>query len=164
MSSTPARLSAVEPSLESLDALEGVDALCLVIAQDDRPLHGAAGFVDWRLCGGLSKLMLEAFFEGKPREQVLFPAAGLLKVGRVFAVGAGPSSGLDAAGLGAALEHAAQTLARAGVSSTALVLPLCPKVDDGARAEAIRQRFARSFGPGPLVVFADRNLKAALAA
>jgi Cytosol aminopeptidase family, N-terminal domain len=157
-------LSAVEPSLEAVDALDGVDALCLVIAQDDRPLQGAAGFVDWRLCGGLSKLLVEAFFEGKPREQVLFPAVGLLKVSRVFAVGAGPSGALDAAGLGAALEHAAHTLARAGVSSTALVLPLCPKVDDVARAEAIKQRFVRPFGPGPLVVFADRNLKAALGA
>ncbi len=46
----------LEAGLDALDALKGFEALCCFVTEDERPLSGAAGFVDWRLCGELALL------------------------------------------------------------------------------------------------------------
>ena len=48
---------------------------CLVLAvfEDDRPLRGAAGLADWRLCGRLSKLLKANRATGKAGETMLLP-------------------------------------------------------------------------------------------
>jgi hypothetical protein len=154
-------VNGVEPSLDSLDALEGTDALCLVLAEDDRPLSGAAGYLDWRLCGGLSRVLLKGFFKGERGEQLLMPTLGHVPAVKLFAVGAGSSKSLDASTLGLLLESSALMLRRAGVTSVVLSLPRCA-LDDQSRAEAVKKRFAPSFAPGSTAVFAEKSLRALL--
>jgi hypothetical protein len=155
------KLACVEPTLDSLDALEGIDAFCLLVASDERPLSGATGYLDWRLLGGLSRVLLDGFFKGDKGEKLLIPTAGKVPPVKAFAVGVGPSAGLNVAVLQEVLEDAAQVLKKAGVGSVALSLPDAPAVSDAGRAEAVKSKFAPAFG-GQVILLADKSVKQAL--
>ena len=96
----------------------GVEADCAVLAvfDDQRPLRGGVGLVDWRLCGRLSQLLKRDLFG--PR-WVLLPSEGRLRVPRILVGGIGTTQGLDSAKLrdfareaaGRALELGARSLA-----------------------------------------------------
>ena len=77
-------------SLEALDTLPDGD-LVLFCAEDERPLQAAAGFVDWRLNGWLSRQVLSGKFAGKSGERLLTPGGGLLQSQRIFVFGIGPT-------------------------------------------------------------------------
>lgn len=90
----------LEASLETLDTLD-VDTLAIGLTTDGRPLLGAAGYVDWRLCGHLSRLLLRGVVTGERGEKVLFPTVGRLPFARLLLFGWGPEAGL----LTGAAEH-----------------------------------------------------------
>jgi hypothetical protein len=150
-----------EPSLEALDGLAGCDALCLFVAEDDRPLSGAAGFVDWRLGGGLSRVLEQGFFVGAVDDRLLLPTSGTLPMSRIFAIGIGLEAALDAARLGKLLEGTAAMLKKAGVGSVALALPRGVLADE-ARVEALKRHFLPGFGAGTVTVLAERGVRALL--
>ena len=60
---------------------------------DERPLRGAAGLCDWRLCGRLSRLLQSARVAGKWGETTLYPPGKRLPFARLvlFGLGAGGS-------------------------------------------------------------------------
>ncbi|MGA9526166.1 MAG: M17 family peptidase N-terminal domain-containing protein [Myxococcaceae bacterium] len=147
-----------EISLEALDALGDVDALCLFVAEEDRPLRGTAGFVDWRLCGALSRVLLEGFFHGAEGESLLLPAGGRLPMKRIFVVGIGSRRKLDAAALGRLLSNTSEMLQRAKVPSVAIELPGEGALDDDARAVALRSKFLPAFARARVAVLGDRNV------
>ena len=154
--------SAQEPSLEALDGLLDCDAVCLFVAEDDRPLSGAAGFVDWRLGGGLSRVLQQGFFVGAVDDRLLFPTSGNLPMPRIFVIGVGPEASVDAARLGKLLEGAAAMLKKAGVGSVALALPKAASLGDEARVEALKRHFMPGFGNGPVTILAERGVRALL--
>ncbi|MBL8950760.1 MAG: peptidase M17 [Myxococcaceae bacterium] len=154
-------MNSFEPSLDAVDTLKDIDALCVFVADDDRPLTGAAGYLDWRMCGSLSRVLLQGFFKGDRGEQLLMPTSGGVPAVKLFAVGAGPSKSLDASTLGLLLESSALMLKRAGVQSVAVSLPKCG-LDDAAKAEAVKKRFVPSFSPGTTALFAEKALRALL--
>lgn len=51
------------------------DALVVTLFSDERPLRGAAGLADWRLCGRLSRLVRSGRFTGARGESLLLPPA-----------------------------------------------------------------------------------------
>ena len=155
-------IASQEPSLEAVDGLHGCDAFCLFLSEDDRPLSGAAGFVDWRMGGGLSRVLLQGFFVGAKGDQLLVPTGGQLEVPRLFAIGVGKEGGLDAAGLGKLLEGAAAMLKRAGVASVALALPKGGGLADEVRVEALKKHFLPGFGNGAVTVLAERGVRTLL--
>ena len=57
--------------------------------EGDRPLRGAAGQADWRLCGLVSKALLEGRCRGASGEEILVPTLGALRVPRVLFMGLG---------------------------------------------------------------------------
>lgn len=66
------------------------EALLLTFFADERPLRGAAGLADWRLCGRLSALIKQERIAGKrgellmlppPRQRVPFPRVILFGLG-----------------------------------------------------------------------------------
>jgi len=117
--------------LAVLDALE-VDSLAVFVGEDERPLRGLAGLADWRLCGGLSRLLAGGDFRGAAGETLLTPAAGV-PARRVFAFGLGRLEACDARVFAEAAQHALQTLVRAGAPSAALGLPDRPAGTEAAR-------------------------------
>ncbi len=152
-------MTSLEPNLESLDGLTA-DALCVLLTEDERPLSGAAGYLDWRLCGGLSRVLLRGFFKGERGEQLLMPTSRTMPVPRLFAVGAGPAKTLDGAAFNALLETSGQMLKKAGVASVALCLPRC-SVHDPAKSYPLKKKFAPAFG-GTFCVLAEKGLRALL--
>ena len=118
------RLSLDETGLVALDALRGIDALCLFISEDERPLRGMAGFVDWRLLGSLSNILRSEHFVGARGDQALVPILRGLAVQRAFCFGLGPKASFHPANaLGDLMRTASNVLDKAGCRSVALELP-----------------------------------------
>jgi len=145
MGSESATITTHPVGLEALDALPALDALCVFVAENERPLVGAAGFVDWRLCGGLSRLLKSSFFAGEAGDSLLVATEGVLPVPRVFAVGMGRGGPLTRERLDALLGQAAEILRRAGMREVGLELPYGATSEPEARAEAVRRAFVPPF-------------------
>lgn len=152
------QVDAHEVGFEALDALTGVDALCLFVGEDQRPLEGLAGYVDWRLCGALSRLLLHGFFTGQRDDQLLLPAEGRLPMERIFVVGVGRARGLDPVHLGEALIAAGEMLRKAGMRSVALPIPEGDHLEDATRAAAFTAKFLPAFKGDRVAVMVDRGL------
>ena len=98
-----------------------VDLVIVGFATTDRPLRGAAGQADWRLCGRLSQLIVAGRVEGHAGEAALLPGGGGLRAPLLLALGLGPAASLgpaaaaafarDAVGRGLALRAARLALA-----------------------------------------------------
>lgn len=140
------------PGLEALDTLHGFETLCCFISEDDRPLSGAVGFLDWRLCGALSKILVSGFFVGAPGDKLLVPTEERISARRVFVVGLGHTSAVTALGLEHALTQAAGMLTRAGVESVALAFSTLPSALQQTREELVARSFAPHFS-GAVAVF-----------
>jgi hypothetical protein len=132
-----------------------------LVANDERPLSGAAGYLDWRLLGALSRVLLNGFFKGDKGEKLLIPTAGKVPPVKAFAVGVGPTNSLNVLVLQEVLGDAADVLKKAGVGSVALALPEAPGLSDTNRAEAVRDKFATAFG-GQVILLADKSVRQAL--
>jgi Cytosol aminopeptidase family, N-terminal domain len=131
-------------SLESLDELFGFDAICAFLTEDERPFAGALGYVDWRLCGALSRVVQEGFFSAAPSERLLIPTDGRVPPGQLFVVGLGRTGTLTPGGLEHELGKAARMLTLARVESVAMAFPTLPAPLKELEGELLD----RAFGPG----------------
>jgi hypothetical protein len=151
-------------SLETLDGLSGVDTLCLFVAVDERPLSGVSGYCDWRLCGQLSRLLVDGFFTGAADDSVLLPTNGRMGPGRIVVFGLGRRERLsDGPALGARLAAAAAVLDKAGAVSVALEVPGAGRLPDAERVRALKTGFLPGFHGRHLSVLGDKGLGPLLA-
>lgn len=152
------------PRLERLDEVT-LDALALPIFEDERPLRGLAGEVDWRLCGLLSRWILRGRVTGAVGERVLLPPGRRLAVEKLFLFGLGPRGAFGTAdGLDAerAVDDVLETLATARAGSAAVALP--PEAGEPARAMGwILAAAARHPEQDDLVVLVDAAAQRAMA-
>lgn len=65
------------------------DCLVLPVFKDDRPLRGAAGLADWRLCGKLSRLIRASRASAEAGETLILPPGRRLRFGRLLWFGLG---------------------------------------------------------------------------
>lgn len=114
-------LEILKPSLEVLDRLETED-LVLGLFQDERPLRGVAGLVDWRLCGMLSRFAQLNRVTGEVEERVLMPGAGRIGPQRIFLLGLGKRTAYDQR-LPEVTNTIVDILKRAKTKRVALALP-----------------------------------------
>ena len=108
--------------LPGLDSLE-IEALAIFVFQDVRPLKGVAGYIDWRLCGALSRLIISGHFEGRRSEHVLMPVTGTLNIQRLFIFGLGPLRTFSQSTLSAACGTAIDVMSKAGANAIHLSQP-----------------------------------------
>ena len=140
-----ASIATVTLTLDALDPLP-VDTVCLFVTEDERPLGGAAGFVDWRLCGQLSRLLVDGFFRGVRGESLLLPSNGRIGAPRLVVLGLGPGGeALHPGVLRTALSQAADVLNRARVDSVALELPGRGAMPAQERTSAFEEAFVPAF-------------------
>jgi hypothetical protein len=78
------------PSLRRLD-LAGTEVLVAPVTEDERPPHGVAGLVDFRLAGRISKLLQRGFATGKLGEVLLVPGRPKLPFDKILLFGIGPT-------------------------------------------------------------------------
>ncbi len=69
------------------------DCLVLPVFKDDRPLRGAAGLADWRLCGKLSRLVKSNRASAEAGESILLPPGRRLRFSKILWFGLGESKG-----------------------------------------------------------------------
>ncbi|MFT3915379.1 MAG: M17 family peptidase N-terminal domain-containing protein [Anaeromyxobacteraceae bacterium] len=79
------RIEVADLSLAAIDALD-VDAVAVFVGPD-RPLQGFAGYLDWRLCGAISRAIRAGTFDGADGEALLLPSGGRIAPPRVFCFG-----------------------------------------------------------------------------
>jgi hypothetical protein len=99
------------------------DTLLVPVPEDERPLRGDAGWVDWRLCGGLSEQLRSGYASGRLGEAVLLPAGPALRAGRVLMLGVGPASEIAGRPLLQAMRAATQRLLSLRSRSAGLACP-----------------------------------------
>lgn len=89
----------------------------------DRPLRGAAGRADWRLCGRLSALIVQGRLTGAAGDALLMPTARRLGAPRLLLLGLGSPQGFGPDQVSAAGAAAAERLLDLRVADAALSLP-----------------------------------------
>lgn len=104
-----------EPSFEFVDDF-AVETLCLLVNEKERPLTGLSAYVDWRLCGRLSELIIGGKFKGKVGECVLMPTFGRIKASTLLICGAGKNDE-------EAIEHVVKAAQGTKTKSVAVALP-----------------------------------------
>jgi hypothetical protein len=78
----------IEVSTERLDEARA-DVVVVAFFESDRPLRGAAGLADWRLCGQLSRLVMSEKLSGRTGEAVLLATGRGWSAPRVLGLGLG---------------------------------------------------------------------------
>lgn len=148
-------LSFADVGLAALDALAGVDAGCIFVFEDERPLRGMAGYVDWRLCGALSRILFEGRFTGADGDALLFPVRGRFVPERVFCFGLGTQDAFTRAALARGAREACQALHRAGARGVAVQPPPVAGLDEVKRARLFVTEGAPAFQGERMVLFGD---------
>ena len=105
-----------------LEHIEGAGAIALGVFEDERPLKGMTGFVDWRLHGLLSRLLLDQRVEGALLEGCLIPSRGRLPMDKVFLFGLGSLEKLNAQVFQRVAHQVIGTMAKARVDHFAVSL------------------------------------------
>ena len=100
----------------------GGDALVVPVWSDIRPLRGAAGLLDWRLCGRLSQMIRDGRVSGAPQEKLLL-VTSRVPWRRVLAVGVGVSTAFDEDAFRSTIDCSLQALRGIGAISVAMALP-----------------------------------------
>ncbi len=119
-----ARVAFLSAELGKWDQLDAghVEALVLTYFVDERPLRGAAGLCDWRMCGRLSRLLVGGRVTGAFGETTLYPAARV-PFGRLVLVGLGKMADFDEKVAAEAARHVAGVVAKMSFTRYALVPP-----------------------------------------
>ena len=99
------------------------DCLVLPVFRDDRPLRGAAGLADWRLCGRLSRLLKSNRATADAGETMLLPPGRRLRFQRVLWFGLGDAKGYTEDRFRGDLAWIVDVVAKAGVKDWALQMP-----------------------------------------
>ena len=99
------------------------DALLLPFFADERPLRGAAGLADWRLCGRLSRLIKAGRASGARGETVMLPPGRRLRFRRLVLFGLGDSKGYDDERFRRDVRRVREVAAGAGMTDFALQAP-----------------------------------------
>jgi hypothetical protein len=99
------------------------DCLVLAVFKDDRPLRGAAGLADWRLCGKLSKLIKANRATAESRESIMLPPGRRLRFSRLMWFGLGESRAYSEQRFKNDLAWIIDVVGKAGVKDWALQAP-----------------------------------------
>lgn len=153
------KIATHEVGFEALDSLQNVDALLLFVGTDERPLRSLAGLADWRMVGGLSRVLKERFFEGELDDWLLVPSSGRFPFIRIFVLGVGSMEAVGAERLAHVLKSSAERLKKAGMHSVALEIPGGPTLDDESRVLAFRRHFVPVFGGTHVAVLGPKPLQ-----
>jgi hypothetical protein len=110
------------PHLRKLD-LSGTEVFVAALASDERPPHGAAGLLDFRLAGRISRLIKRGFATGSLGEVLLVPGKPKLPFDKILLFGIGARADFSEVVYRAVLGKILQTLEGLRVRSAVVQLP-----------------------------------------
>ncbi len=99
------------------------DCLVLPVFKDDRPLRGAAGLADWRLCGKLSRLVKSNRASADAGESMLLPPGRRLRFSRILWFGLGDAKGYSDERFKHDVAWILEVVTKAGVTDWAIQPP-----------------------------------------
>jgi hypothetical protein len=99
------------------------EAVLAMIPEDERPLRGEAGQLDWRLDGEISRLLESGYVTGSREEAALLPGGPMIGAVRVMLIGVGGGDDLAGRNLQRALRAVLPKLVALRVHRVALALP-----------------------------------------
>lgn len=112
----------LSPDLRRLDEAP-TEILLACLFEDERPVQGVAGLVNWRLAGRLDRLLEGGFLTGKLGEVMMIPGGPRLRADKVLLVGLGPLGTFDERVFDEASEKIFETLRGLAVRSALVELP-----------------------------------------
>jgi hypothetical protein len=118
----PSPITFLPVDLHRWDHGPGGDVLVIPIWSDVRPLRGAAGLLDWRLCGKISQMIREGRVSGAAGEKLLL-VTGRVPWRRILGVGAGPSEVFGEGDCKATLHCALEAAHGIGAGRMAIAIP-----------------------------------------
>lgn len=120
------------------DRLPG-DALMVPLFEDQRPLAGPVGVVDWRLDGALTRMILAGELSGRRGEHLAVQSNGKFAAPWVLLSGGGPWRTLDRSRYLQLIERLLKTAAQAGINDVALCLPPAAHIDPAELERLVRE-------------------------
>ena len=115
-------LKFVGPDLRDIDGASA-EVIACAIWEDQRPMLGLAGLLDWRLAGGLSALAKSGFLTGARGEVLMVPGRPRLPFEKVLLFGLGPHATFDDGVARGVLEHFISVLDGLRVKRAVIELP-----------------------------------------
>lgn len=151
------RLSFADLGVWAIDNAVEIDAACLFVFADERPLQGLAGYIDWRLCGALSRILLEGRFVGEFGDALLFPVRRNISFSRIFCFGAGQGSQITRKSFSVLARKACETLSLAGSQAFIAELPPAhlPHLEEEERAKIFLEEGVSRFSGQQILLVGD---------
>ncbi len=112
---------------------DSANTLLLTFFNDERPLRGATGLADWRLCGRLSRLIRHQRISGKRGETLMLPPGRRLPFQRILLFGLGSSDKFNEDVFRQHVRWIHDVVKRAGIKSYATQVPGRATAHIGAR-------------------------------
>lgn len=112
----------VTRDLRRLD-LAATEVLLGTLTEDERPPHGVAGLVDWRLAGRVSELLRSGYATGALGEVLLVPGKPKLPFDKLVFFGCGPRASFGEKTFRRVIEDMLTTLEGLCVRSAVVELP-----------------------------------------
>jgi len=109
-------------STEAIDVQE-CDVLVTGFFQDERPLKGSSGWIDWRLNGMLSRFLIQKRLTGEWQEATLIPSQGRVMPRMVLLLGLGKVKEYSYLRMRELSPRLLETLKKLNTSNVCLSLP-----------------------------------------
>jgi len=137
-------------SSEEIDVQE-CDILVTGFFQDERPLKGSSGWIDWRFNGMLSHYLIEKKLTGDWKETTLIPSQGRVVPRMILLLGLGEVQDYSYLRLRELSPYLLETLKKLNTSNICLSLPYEESfnVDCGKLAEILIEGIADCLDLGP---------------
>jgi hypothetical protein len=128
-----------------IDAQE-CEVLVLGFFEDERPLRGSIGWVDWRLNGNLSRCLIEKRLKGTWKESILIPSQGRIVPSLILLIGLGRVREYSYPRLRELFPYLVAVLRKLNVSRVCFSLPADDElqVESGKLAEVLMEGVADS--------------------
>jgi hypothetical protein len=91
--------------------------------EDERPLRGPAGLLDWRLNGAISREIIGGRITGRFRETVIMPSHGRIHSPKILLIGLGPARRISYPKLREVSAHLLETLLKIGILDFCCAIP-----------------------------------------
>ncbi len=136
-------------SIEEVD-LQECDLLVTGFFQDERPLKGACGLIDWRLNGMLSRFLKEGRMTGEWQETTLIPSRGRVTPPLILLLGLGKVRDYSYLRLRELFPYVFETLKNLRTAKNCFSFPYDGgyNVDCGKSAEVLIEGLADCFNAG----------------
>ncbi len=115
-------LKFVAPDLRDIDKANA-EAIAAAIWEDQWPMLGLAGLLDWRMSGRLSALAKSGFLKGSRGEALMVPGRPHLPFEKVLLFGLGPHASFDDTVAREVLERLTQALEGLRIKRAVIELP-----------------------------------------